>query len=189
MGIRYVYAKRTKSRVHLVSLLALPLTCAWEGGYYSTFYCVNSCSFVTLFPGSRRTNRKGSWTLLGGRVNYRGPEFSSFLISFAFSKRRQRSLCRRINLTPVSDVCEVAAIWPISLLLAPSALSELPEVRFEFLFNLIGKLTMAHLTGQSWRVIKSHYTGGGPEQGYWHCCADRLFRPRLFKRWIALSSG
>ena len=48
------------------------------------------------------------------------------------------------------------------------------EMHFECLFNLIGKSTMALLTGQSWRVLKSWYTGGGPEQGFWHCFADQL---------------
>ena len=47
-------------------------------------------------------------------------------------------------------------------------------MHLEFPFNLIGKLTMALLTGQSWQVLKSWYTGGGPEQGFWHCFADRL---------------
>ena len=42
---------------------------------------------------------------------------------------------------------------PISLAWAPNGLNELPEVRFEFLFILIGKSTMAFSTGQSWRVL------------------------------------
>ena len=33
-------------------------------------------------------------------------------------------------------------------------------MRFEFPFNLIGKSTMAFLSGQSWRVLKFWYTGG-----------------------------
>ena len=45
---------------------------------------------------------------------------------------------------------------------------------FEFPFNLIGKLTMAFLTGQSRHVLKSWYTGGGVEQGFQHCFADGL---------------
>ena len=44
--------------------------------------------------------------------------------------------------------------------------NELTEVRFDFPFNLIGKLTMAFLTGQSWHVLKSWYTGGGPEKDF-----------------------
>ena len=43
---------------------------------------------------------------------------------------------------------------------------------FEFLFILIGKSTMAFLTGQSWRVLKSWCTGGSLEQGFWRCFAD-----------------
>ena len=48
------------------------------------------------------------------------------------------------------------------------------EVHFEFCFILIGKLTMAFLTGQSWRVFQSWYTSIGPEQGYRHCFTDGL---------------
>ena len=33
---------------------------------------------------------------------------------------------------------------------------------------------MAFLLGQSWRVLKSWYTGGGPEQGFRCCFADGL---------------
>jgi len=52
-------------------------------------------------------------------------------------------------------VCKVA---PISLISAgaPNGLNELPEVRLEFPFKLIGK---GFLTGQSWRVLKSWYKG------------------------------
>jgi len=45
-------------------------------------------------------------------------------------------------------------------------------MRFDFPFNLIGKWAMALLTGQSWRVLKSWYTGGGPQQKFWRCFAD-----------------
>ena len=47
----------------------------------------------------------------------------------------------------------------------PNGLDELLELRLEFLFNLIG---------QSWRVLKSWYTDGGPEQGFRRCFADGL---------------
>ena len=46
-----------------------------------------------------------------------------------------------------------------------------PEVHFELIsLQPDSKLTMAFLTGQSWYVIKSWYTGGGPEhqQGFTH---------------------
>ena len=36
----------------------------------------------------------------------------------------------------------------------------------EFPFNQIGEPTMAFLTCQSWRVLKSWYTGGSPEQDF-----------------------
>ena len=48
-------------------------------------------------------------------------------------------------------------------------LDELPEMRLEFPFNLIGKLTLAFLAAQSWCLLKSRYTGGGPEQGFRRC--------------------
>ena len=62
------------------------------------------------------------------------------------------SLRRRSNLTLVSNVREAV---PRSLFWASNGLNELREVRIEFPFDLIGKLTMAFLTGQSWRVLKS----------------------------------
>ena len=43
-----------------------------------------------------------------------------------------------------------------------------------FLSNLIGKLTIAFLTGQSRRVLKSWYTDGRLEQGFRRSFADRL---------------
>ena len=35
---------------------------------------------------------------------------------------------------------------------------------------------MGFLTDQSWRVLKSWYTGGDPEQGFPHCFADGLYQ-------------
>ena len=55
---------------------------------------------------------------------------------------------------------------------ATNGLNKLPKVRFEFPFNLIGKSTMAFLTGQSWCILKSWYTGWDPEQRFWHCFID-----------------
>ena len=54
---------------------------------------------------------------------------------------------------------------PKSLFRSSNGLKELPEMRFEVLFNLIGKSTMAFLTGQSWRVLKSWYKGKGEGGG------------------------
>ena len=55
----------------------------------------------------------------------------------------------------------------ISLFWAPvNSLLGLLEMHFDFPFNLIGKSTMTFLTDQSWRVPKSWYTGGDPEQGF-----------------------
>ena len=64
------------------------------------------------------------------------------------------SLNRQRNLTPVSNVCEAAVR---ALFWTPTGFNELPEVCFEFPFNMIGELAMASLTGQSWRVLKSWY--------------------------------
>ena len=65
---------------------------------------------------------------------------------------------RSHNLRSASDVSETSLFW------APNWLNQSWELRFEFPFNLIGDSTMAFLTGQSWRVLKSWYTGGDPEQ-------------------------
>ena len=61
----------------------------------------------------------------------------------------------------------------MSLFRAPNGRYELPEERSEFLFILIGKSTVVFLTSQSWRVLKSWYTGR-PEQGFRRCFADGL---------------
>ena len=47
-------------------------------------------------------------------------------------------------------------------------------MRFEFPFNLIGKSTVAFLTGQSWRALKSWFTGLGLKQRYQRCFAGEL---------------
>ena len=62
----------------------------------------------------------------------------------------------------------------VILALGPLRLDELPEVRFEVPFNLIGKSAMAFSTGQSWCLLKSWYTDEGPEQEFQYCFADRL---------------
>ena len=74
-------------------------------------------------------------------------------------------LYRRQNLTPISNIREAA---PRSLFWDPNGLNKFLEVCFEFPFILIVKSTiwMAFSTGQSWHVLKSWYTGGGPEQGF-----------------------
>ena len=51
------------------------------------------------------------------------------------------------------------------------------KICLEFPFNLIGKLTMAFLTGQSWHILKFLVNRWGPrtpEQGFLHCFTDRL---------------
>ena len=57
------------------------------------------------------------------------------------------SLRRRPNLTPVSNVRETA---PRSLFWAPNVgLNKLPQVRVDFLYILIRKLTIVFSIGQS----------------------------------------
>ena len=75
-------------------------------------------------------------------------------------------LYRRQNLTPISNIREVA---PRSLFWDPNGLNKFLEVCFEFPFSLIGKSIMAFSTGQSWCILKSWYTGGYPEQGFQRC--------------------
>ena len=79
----------------------------------------------------------------------------------------------RCNLTPVHNVYKVVTINSFS---APNRLNKLLEMHFKFPFNLIGKFTLggAFLTEQSWLLLKSWYTIGGPDKGFLHCFADRL---------------
>ena len=78
------------------------------------------------------------------------------------------SLNRRRNLTPVSNVCKTAVR---SLFWTPTGFNELPEVCFEFPFNMIGELAMASLTGQSWRLLKSWY-GRPRTKNFGRCFAN-----------------
>ena len=41
-------------------------------------------------------------------------------------------------------------------------------------FQLDCPINNGFLTGQSWGVLKSRYTGGSLEQGFWRCFADGL---------------
>ena len=56
------------------------------------------------------------------------------------------------------------------------------QVRFEFPFTLIGILTMTYLKGQSRRLNKSWYIGGGPEQSLRRCFAEGLIFDFFKKR-------
>ena len=53
-------------------------------------------------------------------------------------------------------------------------MNELPKIRFEFPFMLIDILIMTYLNGQSRRVIKSWYIGGGQEQRFRRCFPEGL---------------
>ena len=63
----------------------------------------------------------------------------------------------------------------MSLLWVPNRLNELLEMLFKFPFNLIGKLTMADLTGQSWHILKTWCKSGGPGHRFWNCFTDQFY--------------
>lgn len=65
-------------------------------------------------------------------------------IAMLWFQNKNPSLRRRRILTSASDVCKAA---PIFLIWAINGLNELPEVGLEFPFMLIGKSSMAFLTG------------------------------------------
>ena len=56
----------------------------------------------------------------------------------------------------------------------PTDSTKLLEIQFELPFKLSSKSTMALSKGQSWRILKSYYTGVGLEQGFPRCSADGL---------------
>ena len=87
-------------------------------------------------------------------------KYSRFRVS---SEREQFAPCVETAAGKQLPFCEEI---PRSLFWARNKLNELPEECFEFSFALIGKSTMAFLTGQSWSVLKSWYTGGDPQQGF-----------------------
>ena len=105
-------------------------------------------------------NRKSDHQLPGGSRE-------KLIVMHASSLHRRRNLTTRLVTSAKQRHC------PCSEPQTDSA--NYPEERFEFPFNLISKSTMAFLTGQSWRLLKSWYTGGDPEQGFWRCFAELSF--------------
>jgi len=71
--------------------------------------------------------------------------------------------------TLASDVCKETLS---SLFWAPK--ESIIGSAFLFSLTLIGKSIRSFLTGQSWHVLKSWYTGVYPEQGFSHCFAMGL---------------
>ena len=61
-------------------------------------------------------------------------------------------VCHRCNVTLISNLCEAV---PRSLFRASNKLNKLLDVGFKIPFNLIGKSTMAVLTGLSLHKLKS----------------------------------
>ena len=86
-------------------------------------------------------------------------------VRFSYKMPGKCSLRRRRKLTSVSNVCKAA---PRSLFWVLNGLNKVPELRFEFPFIVIGKSTMAFLTGQSWRILKFWYTGGAKNKDFWN---------------------
>ena len=87
------------------------------------------------------------------------PEQSSHFLT------RQYCLHHRHNLTLVST-CNICISVLVSLFGTPNSLNKLPEMLFVFPFNPTGKSTMAFLTGQSWYILKSWYTGGAQNNDF-----------------------
>lgn len=71
------------------------------------------------------------------------------------------SLRHRRNLFPASNTCAAAQL---SLFWAFNGLNEIPEMRLEFLFNLMVNSTMAPFNRQIMARTQILDTGGGPEQ-------------------------
>ena len=73
------------------------------------------------------------------------------------------------NLTLVINVCEEV---PIFLFQAPSM--DHQKCVSNFPSTWLANWQYRFLTDQSWHVLKSCYTGEGPEQGFLNCLADGL---------------
>ena len=61
------------------------------------------------------------------------------------------------------------------LVLGPNAFNGLLEI-YAFQISLQPDWQiddLSFLTGRSWRILKSWYTGGGTEQGFWCCFGDQ----------------
>ena len=75
-------------------------------------------------------------------LGYLNPALNNSAKLFRFFKKIifRLSVPGRRYLTPVSNVCEAALM---SLFCVPNGLSELPEMRLKYSFNLSGRSTMA----------------------------------------------
>ena len=73
-------------------------------------------------------------------------------------------LHHRFTLTLVCNMCKAV---PRSLVWAPYGLSKLPEVCFKYFSSTwLANPLWLFLTGQSWRELKSWFTGGDPEHDF-----------------------
>ena len=118
---------------YLVMIIYFKISLTWLDFSFSSFNFFSLLTFATCILISKQPP---------------GPFFSNLwplLLSQVFISED-----RRHNLTLVSNVCEAASRF---LLWGPNGLNESTEVHFQFPFILIGKPTMAFLTGHSWHLI------------------------------------
>ena len=71
----------------------------------------------------------------------------------------------------VSVPRNLATTWPA--LQTQSNLSNFCKAAMISILQPDWKIDNGFLTGQSWQVLKSWYTGGDPEQEFQHCFADK----------------
>ena len=84
------------------------------------------------------------------------------------ARHHSPSLLRRSSLTAVSNVCEAAPrLW----FWAPTDSTNYRKCVSNFL-QPDWQISNGFLTGHSWRLLKSWYTGRSPEQGFGRCFAD-----------------
>ena len=136
---------------------------------------------LKFFPNTRWKKKskarcfEGALFFSSERVPSGSPPFQRVLWAILYDRKAGweggSSLRRRLKLTRIVTSAQQRGDPCFCVL---HGLKRLPEMRFKFPFNLIGKSTMAFLTGQSWHVIKSWYTGGNLEQGFRRCFADGL---------------
>ena len=92
-------------------------------------------------------------------------------VAFWRFRCRRHSLRHRRNLTSVTYL---PTYLPTYLFWAPKGLNELLEVRFEFPFILIGKLTMVFFNKPIMARTQILVHRWGPEQGFRGCFVDGL---------------
>ena len=98
--------------------------------------------------------------------------FRPWQVNYCSSVGRALSLHCRHNLTLVSNLykqCQDPCFVPLT-----DSMNWNQKCTSNFLSYWLANQQWLFLTGQSWCVLESWYTGGGPGQGFWRCFADRL---------------